>query len=264
MPRNCRGRVRVDRATLTGMQRILKYRALAKTARRVILRLDDAIMPLGCVFCGTRTGPGEERVCRGCFGDLPWIANACSACAEPLGVGLPEGVHCARCQIRPPPFGSTVAPLHYDFPVDAGLKALKFGRRLYYAPAFAELLTAHGDRLPSNIDALLPVPLHWRRQATRGFNQARELCRPLAKRFGLPVINIARRSRFTDYQSGLSAAERRRNLKNAFAVKKAPRYRHIVIVDDVVTTGETTRQLAKALIGSGVRQVSVLAVARAA
>jgi ComF family protein len=147
--------------------------------------------------------------------------------------------------------------------VDAGLKALKFSRRLHYAAAFADVLAAQLQQLPGDIDALLPVPLHRRRQMLRGFNQARELSLPLARRFGLPLTGIARRCRATSYQSGLSAAERRDNLRQAFAVTGMKKYRHIVIVDDVVTTGATTRQLATVLLDSGVQQVSVVAAARA-
>jgi ComF family protein len=245
------------------MQRFSIYRTCARNAERALRLFDDTLMPLCCVFCGARSSAENQRTCRGCFADLPWIKSACPRCAAPLETTLPVGVDCARCQKRPPPFVVTVAPLRYEFPVDAGLKALKFGRRLHYAPAFAALLATQSGCLPSTIDALLPVPLHWRRQMRRGFNQARELCQPLARDFGLPIVDVAKRRRFTRYQSGLSAAERRRNLRHAFDVAIEPRYRHIVIVDDVVTTGETTRQLANALVASGVPQVSVLAVARA-
>lgn len=226
-------------------------------------RLDESIMPPRCVFCGTRRRPGERSICQGCLSDLPWAVNACALCAAPVGAALPHGVHCAGCQRRPPQFQATIAPLLYDFPVDAGLKALKFGRSLHYAPAFAELLLAQLPRFSSDIDALLPVPLHWRRQAFRGFNQATELSRPLAKRCGLPMIGGVSRGRATAFQSGLSTAQRRRNLRNAFVVKKDLYNRHVLIVDDVVTTGETTRQLATTLIEHGVQKVSVLAVARA-
>ncbi|MGB5627300.1 MAG: ComF family protein, partial [Woeseiaceae bacterium] len=212
---------------------------------------------------GTRCRPGERCICQGCLSDLPWVENACPLCAAPVGTALPYGVHCADCQSHPPEIQATVAPLLYEFPVDAGLKALKFGRSLYYATAFAELLLLQMPRLSSDIDALLPVPLHWRRQAFRGFNQATELSRPLAKRCGLPIIAGVSRGRATAFQSGLSAPQRRRNLRNVFVVKKGLHNHHVLIVDDVVTTGETTRQLAKALLERGVEKVSVLAVARA-
>lgn len=220
-------------------------------------------MPLRCVFCGTLSRTPERRICEACRRDLPWLSSACPRCAQPVSIALPNGVCCAACQMRQPPFQATVAPLLYEFPVDAGLKALKFGRKLYYAPAFAELLEAEMHRLSPDIDALLPVPLHWRRQAFRGFNQATELCRPLARRYALPIITGVARRRATPFQSGLPASLRRKNLRHAFAVQKSPASRHVLLIDDVITTGETTRQLASALIKSGVEKVSVLAVARA-
>ncbi|MBT8109853.1 MAG: ComF family protein [Gammaproteobacteria bacterium] len=233
-------------------------------AADALRQLDDSIMPLRCVFCGTRSDRFEGRICSGCCRDLPWIANACARCAEPLAVCLPPGVYCAACQSRVSPIHATVAPLLYEFPVDAGLKALKFGRRLHYAPAFGELLAAEMPRLAADIDALLPVPLHWRRQAFRGFNQALELCRPLARNCDLPIMTGVARRRATPFQSGLAAVQRRQNLRKAFFVRKTHGFRHVLIVDDVVTTGETTRQLGIALIRRGVEKVSVLAVARAA
>lgn len=239
-------------------------RVCCNRAAGVLHQLDDSIMPLRCVFCGTRSDRFEGRICRGCHRDLPWIINACARCAEPLAIHLPPGVFCAACQSRPSPIQATVAPLFYEFPVDAGLKALKFGRRLHYAPAFGELLAAEMPRLAADIDALLPVPLHWRRQAFRGFNQALELCRPLARDFALPIMTGVVRRRATPFQSGLAAVQRRKNLRQAFLVRKTHGFRHVLIVDDVVTTGETTRQLGAALIRRGVKKVSVLAVARAA
>ena len=232
-------------------------------AENAMHRLDDAIMPLRCVFCGTRSIAGEGRICTGCRADLPWIENACARCAEPVASPLPRGVTCASCQQHPPPFTATIAPLRYEFPVDAALKALKFGRRLYYAPAFAELLESAVHWRFLHVDALLPVPLHWRRQALRGFNQATELCRPLAKSQALPVMSSVARCRATPFQSGLVAKDRQKNLHGAFRVRKTIAALHVLIVDDVVTTGATTRQLSKALLDRGATRVSVLAVAKA-
>lgn len=230
---------------------------------RALQQLDDSVMPLRCVFCGTRSYPGEGGVCAGCRADLPWIQYACVRCAEPVVIELPRGVNCAACQASPPPFEITVAPLRYEYPVDAGIKALKFGRRLYYAPAFGELLIEEMQRRALQVDALLPVPLHWRRQAFRGFNQATEICRPVAKHYSIPVLSGVVRQRATPFQSGLPASERSTNLQNAFVVKREPGQQHILIVDDVVTSGATARHLAKALLNAGAAKVSVLAVARA-
>jgi len=241
-----------------------KYVGVCVAAARASIRgLDAAIMPRCCVFCGAECEPTEGYFCDGCAEDLPWNENQCARCAQPIVAAMPAGRNCADCLQRPQPFVAAAAPLKYEFPIDAAIRALKFHRRLDYVPAFGAILTAVMPSLPADIDALLPVPLHWRRHAMRGFNQATELCAPVAKATGLPIVRNARRARSTPYQSGLNARERRRNLRSAFAIQGALEGSHVLIVDDVITTGETCRQLAHVLRRSGVRQVSVLAVARA-
>lgn len=225
--------------------------------------LEQAVVPVTCVFCGARREHWQAPICDGCHDDLPWIANACSRCANPLPARLPAGVHCAACQLDPPPFVAAIAPLEYAFPVDAAIKALKFRRKLFYAPAFGHVLSAAIHRLPGDIDGLLPVPLHWRRQARRGFNQAIELGRAMQRLTGLPLVRNVVRCRSTPYQSGLTATHRRRNLEKAFLVRGRIDSRHPLIIDDVITTGETCRQLAKVLLDAGAEKVSVLTVARA-
>ncbi|NNC76626.1 MAG: ComF family protein [Woeseiaceae bacterium] len=158
---------------------------------------------------------------------------------------------------------SCVAAVEYEYPVDAAIRALKFHGRLSCIPAFAGILLTVAPALPGDIDALLPVPLHRWRYAKRGFNQADELARSVARQLHLPVINNARRIIATPYQSGLDAHERRENLSSAFDVRGVINAKHVVIVDDVVTTGETCRQLANTVLASGVEKVSVLALARA-
>lgn len=119
------------------------------------------------------------------------------------------------------------------------------------------------DRIPDDIDALLPVPLHRWRQMRRGYNQAKELARPLSAALGQPIVSNVIRSVATPYQSGLDARERRRNLKAAFRVDGRLTARHVLIVDDVITTGETCRQIALVALASGAEKVSVAAIARA-
>jgi ComF family protein len=173
-------------------------------------------------------------------------------------------VPCAACQQHAPPWTACAAPLHYEYPVDAALKALKFRQCLYFAPALAELLQPLLRERFSDVDALVPVPLHRWRQGRRGFNQAVELCRPLAKASGLPLLRPVRRIRATGAQTGLDRAARRRNLRAAFRASAPLRCRYPLIVDDVMTTGETCRQLAKVLLAAGAERVGVVTVARAA
>ena len=235
-------------------QRLLSAWDAACTAAR---RIDTELMPIRCVFCGFDTA--RQPVCPPCLADLPRITIACPLCARPA----PNEVPCSDCQLNPPPFSTVIAPLAYEFPVDAAIRLYKFQRRLYYAPAFGHMLSIAARRLPDDVDALLPVPLHWRRHGYRGFNQVTEMCKPLLRVTGLPLVRNVRRVRYTPYQSGLTSAARRRNLHSAFSINGALRSRHVAIVDDVITTGETTRQLARVLMGAGIETVSVLALARA-
>lgn len=234
-----------------------------RTARRLAAAVDSALLPRCCVFCGTGCQPGEPDCCRGCGADLPWIDAQCPGCAAPLDKAAAPGLRCGACQQHPTGFAVACAPFHYRFPIDAAIRALKFGRRLEYAPALAAMLEPALQRLPADVDALLPVPLHWRRQAGRGFNQAAELCRPLQRNTGWPMLRQVHRVRQTRYQTELGAAARRRNLHAAFAVTDAVTARHVLIVDDVMTTGATCRELAAVLRGAGAANVSVLTVARA-
>lgn len=208
---------------------------------RLLCVFDDAVMPLRCVFCGTRTIDDERHVCAGCCADLPW------------GASPPP----------PPPCTAIVAPLAYEFPLDAAIKALKFKRRLWYGPALAQLVCHSLDELPGEIDAVLPVPLHWRRQWWRGFNQAQEIARPVARRLGVPVLGGVRRVRATRPQSGLQGGERERNVRDAFVAFGPCRAQHVLVVDDVMTTGATLGQVARTVLGAGAARVSALVVARA-
>jgi len=205
--------------------------------------LENAVMPLSCVFCGTQTVPPERQICTDCDSDLPRIDSPPPPASSPLEYD--------------------VAPLAYEFPVDAAIKALKFKRKLFYGPALAELLCRECQHLPDDIDAVLPVPLHWRRRWFRGFNQADEIATPVAGYLAVPSLRNVKRVRATPFQSGLSARERARNLRGAFAVRGALSAKHILIIDDVITTGATVRLLARALRRAGVGRVSALAVARA-
>ena len=207
------------------------------------MSLLNFLAPPSCVFCATPSIGEEGSICTGCFGELPWKSPA----AYPLP-GILE---------------KAVAMLHYSFPIDIAIKAFKFDRKLFYGPAFAEILLKGLDEVPEDVDAVEAVPLHWRRKAARGFNQAEEIAKPVARSLGVPLVRVVRRIEATPFQSGLDAEERARNLCSAFVASRAVTYKHVLIIDDVVTTGATTKALAKALLKAGVSKVSVLAVARA-
>ncbi len=218
-------------------------------------------VPAVCAFCRLRPAPGS--LCEGCRADLPQLGHTCRACAEPLPDAPQAGLICARCQQCKPPWASCRAVLPYAWPVDVALRRLKYSRQLVFAAAFGELLAEHAAQDGQGIDALCPVPLHRWRHLRRGFNQAEELCRPLQRRLALPVMQNVMRTRHTAPQSGLGRQARQKNLQDAFRVVGRCGPRHPLVIDDVMTTGETCRQLALALLAQGAESVSVLTVARA-
>jgi ComF family protein len=203
----------------------------------------DFLAPRSCAFCGVPATGDESSLCVNCFEDLPWREQLVSP--------------------TPGIFECSIAMLEYEFPVDVAIKALKFKRRLYYAPALAEVLNAATGLLPPDIDSVLPVPLHWRRKLVRGFNQASELAVPVARTLGLEVLRGVHRCKATPSQSGLGATERRKNLRQAFSVRQRVAKKHVLIIDDVVTTGATLTELGKVLRKYGVQKVSALTVASA-
>lgn len=221
----------------------------------------DALCPL--CRCPAEHGSGLCVVCRT---DLPWLGHACRRCALPLPPNA--GATCGPCLRRPLPVERTICALRYEAPVSGLVTGFKFQRNLAAGAALSRLLleavqqalTTEADAaIP---DAILPVPLHTSRLRQRGYNQAAELARPLANALLRPLLTQPiQRVLATADQIGLSALQRRRNLRNAFAVTGALPA-HVAIVDDVLTTGATVLALARTLRKAGVAQVSVWCVAR--
>ena len=224
-------------------------------------RIERFLLPPRCVCCGVATRVSERALCAPCRQDLPRNTPCCSRCAAAVPE-LATGTVCAVCLERPPPWFRAIAPLGYEFPVSAALRALKFHRRLECAPAFAPLMLAAYRRAALDCDAVVAVPLHAARHASRGFNQALELARPIARTLRLPILSGISRVRRTQPQSGLDASARRQNVERAFRVARPARAAHVLIVDDVMTTGATVAELAVCLRRAGVARVSVLAAAR--
>lgn len=222
----------------------------------------QALRPAGtCVLCGAETAR-RLAVCAACRRDLPRIGEACLSC----GVPLPKGGRCPACQVRPPPYERTYAPLLYASPARELVLRFKFEARLSLSRLFAELVcervTGGGEPLP---ELLLPVPLHRRRLRQRGFNQAVELGRLISGRLGLRArTDLLCRARDTHPQSRAGGArERRANVRGAFRLDGELDARHVAILDDVITTGSTVLELARIIRSAGARRVDVWAVCRA-
>lgn len=214
-----------------------------------------------CAFCGLPVQ--KTRICKPCLVALPVNNQYCGCCGQPLATLLPPGICCGACQTRRPIYRRARSPYRYAFPVDAALKALKFGHQPIFATVFAQLISPVVNQEFADCDAIIPVPLHRFRQIWRGYNQAYEIGHAMGQRCGLPVETPIRRIRSTRSQSGLSAAARRLNVRGAFRLRGSLTGRHPLIVDDVIATGATCNQLASVLLDAGAKHVSVLTVARA-
>jgi ComF family protein len=221
----------------------------------------EVLAPARCHGCGTS---GTAVLCGPCAADLPWNEPACRACALPMGPG-PAGRACATCLTDAPAQDRAWTAFTYADPVSRYVVGLKFHGRLASAHTLGALMAERLARRPEPLPELLvPVPLHPGRLRRRGYNQALELGREIARRLSLPLLPAAaRRLRATGEQTRLEAGARRRNVHGAFAIAPVVRGRHIALLDDVVTTGATVAELAAAAREAGAQRVEVWAAARA-
>lgn len=223
------------------------------------------IAPPSCLLCGD---PGDRglALCAGCHADLPRNRHPCARCAEPLpgtAADLPELRVCGRCLWRPPPYVAIHVPFRYERPIDWLVRRLKFRGDLAAGRLLGELLAREvGPRL-AGTDLIVPLPLHRRRLVERGFNQADELARPLARLLRARRVPAGlERVRATPPQMDLPAKRRRANVRGAFVLPR-PLSGRVVLIDDVVTTASTLREGARQLARGPACRVTVVAVARA-
>ncbi|PZO05640.1 MAG: amidophosphoribosyltransferase [Lysobacteraceae bacterium] len=221
-------------------------------------RLGLALLPARCLVCGEPGSRGQD-LCGACRTDLPFNRVACARCALPLPVA---GI-CGACLRQPPPFTASRAVLIYRFPADQLLPRFKFHGNLAAGRLLSQLMAEELADAPRP-QALVPLPLHPSRLRQRGYDQALELARPLARALGLPLrTDVLRRVRATSPQSELDAASRRHNVRSAFAARTGELPGHVALVDDVMTTGATLAEASRALQRAGVARVDLWVAARA-
>lgn len=228
--------------------------------RRLGLKLGRRIAHLAlaqdCLLCGASA---DEMLCPACAADLPRLTEpCCPRCALPNATGET----CGRCLKKPPHFDATLAAYRYDFPADKLIQSFKYGHRLALGSYFGRQLAVLGATLAA--DLIMPLPLHDERLRQRGFNQALELARTLASARHLPIdASSCRRTRNTPAQAGLPFRERIKNLRHAFACSADLSGKHIIVVDDVMTTGASLDEFARTLKLHGAAEVTALVLARA-
>lgn len=218
-----------------------------------------------CAACDVRVA-SDTPLCDSCAISLYETGPACPRCANPTSG--PAAVLCARCRTAPPPFAAAHAAYRYGGELAVALRRLKYQGRVDVARSLAPLLAPALHQAAAGMDALVPMPLHWRRMWARGFNQTTALLAHAGRDLPIPVdTRSVRRVRATAAQSGLSARRRRDNVAGAFAVppRRKPHLtgKRILLVDDVMTTGATMAACARALLDAGAREVVAFCVARA-
>jgi ComF family protein len=225
---------------------------LANAARR----LTELLFGGSCYLC---RGAAVRVLCAACDADLPRLdAERCPRCARES----PGGALCGRCLAQPPHYDATLAALAYRFPADVLVQALKFRSELALAPLLAALLlerVARADR----VQFLVPVPLAGARLAERGFNQALEIARHVARATGVRLApELCERVRDTRVQADLPMDERARNVRGAFRCAGLVAGASIALLDDVMTTGATLDAIARAFKEAGAVRVVNWVVAR--
>ncbi|TMI44775.1 MAG: ComF family protein [Betaproteobacteria bacterium] len=216
--------------------------------------LSNLLFGGSCFLC---RGAARGILCPACDADLPRLAGTlCPRCALPS----PGSALCGRCLADAPHYDATVAALAYRFPADTLVHALKFRSQLALAPLMGDLLI---EAIRERIDLVVPVPLSRERLRERGYNQAAEIARHVAReRRARLELTVVVRERNTRAQADLPWSDRARNVRGAFRCERSLDGAAIAVVDDVMTTGATLDELAATLKRAGAVRVVNWVVAR--
>lgn len=223
------------------------------------------LYPTLCVACDAPLPPGRY-LCKPCHERAqPIRAPFCERCSQPFHGSMQGAFTCAECQERDFAFDCAVSCYRSRAIVRDLILRFKYQHCHYLRRPLAGWLAqtlADPRILCQPADALVPVPLHPRRQRERGFNQATALAKLLARPSGLPLWPALRRVRWTETQTQFERNERLENLRGAFAIHRPVRGKHLLLVDDVFTTGSTVNECARILRRAGAASVRVITVAR--
>ena len=238
-----------------------------RSARAGLRSLANFVWPQRSILTGERHG-GNGPLTPEDFAAINFLdGTGCRKCAIPLEVDLGADTLCGACAAKAPQWHQARAAIAYDDSSRQPILELKHaGRRDGLSTMCNWMALAGRDILPDT-DWLVPVPLHYQRLATRGYNQAAWLAQGVARQTGtLALVDALSRKRNTPSQGGLTARQRRRNVAGGFEVRKSRQARikgsTVTLVDDVLTTGATLAACTKALKKAGAARVNVLVLAR--
>ena len=223
--------------------------------RKYFAGILSTLYPKHCMVCNTFLEDAEIDLCMDCWRALPLIGSShCEKCGAPLGKYSMPMQKCSRCDGELRNIKRVSAMFKYEETSKALIHELKFRRQKHVAYGLGKLFALHlkNEAFIKEVDLIVPVPLHWRREYARTFNQSEILASTVAKQLEIPyATNILARKRATNEQAKLSHVERRRNLIDAFSLslvnKHKLRNKTILLIDDVMTTGTTMTECATTL-----------------
>jgi len=226
----------------------------------------DQLYPPRCPACH-HASSSEGNLCQPCFSKLHTIAEPhCVTCGIPFGLPVAEGTLCAQCLATPPVFDSARSVWVYDAVASRMIRRLKFEDHPEQLARFGSQLARIAAPVLTPDSIIMPVPMHWASLLSRRYNAAAWLAQALASRTGHAChTRQLLRAKSSRHQRGLGRAARLRNIRRAFRVSDAARSAlagaHVVLVDDVITTGATANACAKVLKAAGVARVDVVTLA---
>lgn len=228
----------------------------------------DLLYPRDCVACGDRVSAGLGHLCGDCRSQLDYIHDPfCQRCGDPPGGVVHHDYTCAWCRRTAPAFDCARSVVRFRNPVKTALHALKYCNGIHLVPDLTDLLLGGyaAYYATMTVDAIIPIPLFPARERSRTYNQSALLAAALARRIGVPAEpRLLVRNRDTGSQIRLTARQRRRNVRDAFSAPFPEHVtgRRVLLLDDVMTTGFTCHEAARALKRAGASGIIVLTIAR--
>lgn len=238
-----------------------------RSARAGLRSLANFVWPHRSIVTGERHG-GDGPLTPEDFASLSFLNGAgCRRCSVPLEIDLGTDSLCGACAAKAPKWDQARAAIAYDDISRQAILELKHAGRRDGLSAMTNWMAMAGRDILPETDWLVPVPLHYQRLASRGYNQAAWLAQGVARKTGtLALVDALSRKRNTESQGGLTARQRRRNVAGAFEIRKSRQSRikgsTVTLIDDVLTTGSTLAACTKALKKAGASRVNVLVLAR--
>lgn len=230
--------------------------------------LADLLLPRVCAACGSKP-IDHEHLCEDCGRELLMLVSLpyCPRCGSTVGPNIPireDG--CSGCPSTLPRFARVFRLGPYAGPLRGVIRELKYRRREEMRRRLGKLLgqAVAAAELEPSLDMVMPVPMHWRRRLSRGYDHARVLGRAIAAELHLPVGDELIRVRHTPPQIHLSRSRRIKNVRDAFQLNAAAAINgaHVLLVDDVSTTGATANEAARTLLAGGASKVTLAVVAK--